>query len=371
MSTTNTTAAAPKGPRFKLLFKLNSGDNAKLVYVFLRNDLLKHEIEKLKLEEGTNFESLFTVLAKNWEGAPTLLAHAASTPHLTTKESTVVRIVAHRLRRAVEKHTAAHPQEVKNERIFNQHLVAAGGVVVEAVYEIGTGQDGAFAPALFGTKSEELAAKITQKKRPSEKDLKAKIHFLEELCFEKNGKIAEFNFIQKEACEAKEAEIAELSAMHKETYNVKDAEIASLKQQLSDTNTAHEETCKRYIADFAQLKASQKVNGQYANEWYLAGSLSHYKKNLFDAELANTKLKQELGGMNELRAKLERATLSEESARSALGDLREDLEEEKKRFESMRHRLNNKVKDLENQIEAEEARAKSALKDIDSMPDDD
>lgn len=353
MPTTKTSAAATNAPRFQLLFKLNSSDNAKLVSVYLRNDLLKHEIEKLKLEQGTKFESLFTVLAKNWEGALTLLANAASTVHEVSEESGVVQLVARRLRRAVEKHRTAHPQEVKNEPVFYRHLQATGGVVVEAVYEIGTGRDGAFAPALFGTKCEELAAKVTQKKRVSEKDLMAEVRIMRELFDEKNDKIRE------------------LKAMNEETRKVKDAEIASLSQQLSDTNATHEQACKKHYEALSQLKASQVINGQFADGAHLTKLLNHYRKKSDNAELEIIKLKQKLDGMEELRAQLERATLSKEEARSALGELRGTLKDEKNRFKSMRERLTKQVEDLKNQVKVEEAGAKSAMKHIDSMPDDD
>jgi hypothetical protein len=255
MPTANASAVAPKGDRFQLLLKLNSGDTAKLVSIYTKNDSLKREIEKLNLEKGDSFVPLVVILEKDWEGAPSFLAHAAFTPHQVTDESTVVQVVAARIRRVVEKQRSAHPQQVKNESVFKQHIRAVSGVVVEAIFEIRTGTTGTFAPALFGTKCHDLAARITKKKRSTEKDMVVEIRVLRELCEAKNTEIASLN-----------QQHSEFKAMHQGALKTKDAEIASLHQKHSELDAMHQETCIKHniaIADLAQLKASQLQDGEH------------------------------------------------------------------------------------------------------------
>lgn len=357
MLTANTSVASPNGARFQLLHKFNSGATPKKASIYLKNDSLKHEIEKLKLEKGAKFSSLFIAFDKDWEGATTFLVHAASTPHQVTEESNVVQLLADRLRHVVEKHRSAHLQDIVNEQVFKQHLQAVSGVVVEAVYEIGTGSSGAFALALFGSKCRELAAKITQKKRATEKDLANEICFWKELCEDKNDKIATLN-----------VQHSKFNAMHQETCKTKDGEIASLNQQLSEFKAMHEGTCKQHEASFTHLEASQLRNGEYGNHTLLATSLSHYKKRAETAELKNITLKKEMDGMVELRDQLQRAKLGKDEAHSEIGVLRDSVREEQGRYRKMHERLAKKTKELEGQLKVAEGRAESALKHTKSMP---
>jgi hypothetical protein len=257
----------------------------------------------------------------------------------------------------VEKLRAGHPQAVKNESHFKQHCHAASGVVVEAIFEIRTGAAGAFAPALFDTKCHDLAAKGTQKKRPIKKDLLSENQALRELCEAKNAEIASLNH-----------QHSEFKAMHEEVCETKDAEIASISQQYSKLDAIHQETCTKHIADLAQLKASQLHNGEYGNEKHLASSLTYYKKKAGDAELANLKLNQEIGGVEELRNKLHRSSLGEKEARTELGKVRQSLKDEQDRFGRMRDRLTQKTKDLENEVKVANLKTASALKNISRMP---
>lgn len=331
MPAAKTSAGAQKGARFQMLVSFNSGAMNKMVTIYLKTDSLKHEIEKLALEKGTTLASLLTTFEKDWEGAPTFLAHAASTPHQPS-ESTVVQILAHRLRRAVEKHRLAHPEEVKNEQVFKQHLQAAGGVVVEAVYEISTGVDGAFAPALFGTNCHELAAKITQKKRVSEKDLMAKVRFLEEECKSKDTENAELNTI------------------------------------LDDMSKQHQEDMRRHVKNMQpvedvrlQLKDAQTLNRDLSAEnSRLTRCSDAYQKKASNFELDNIKLKRQMDGMSELANKLTIASLSVNSAKTELERLRANLAHEEGSKKRLLDLMSIKTRDLRDQIKVADDRAERA-----------
>ena len=80
----------------------------------------------------------------------------------------MIQTVAEMLRSVVDKHKARYPQEVKNDSVRLQHLKAVAGMLVEAVYELSTGREGAFAPVLFSASVRELAT--AQKKHSSEND---------------------------------------------------------------------------------------------------------------------------------------------------------------------------------------------------------
>lgn len=166
--TANMSAVAEK----EIILQLHPdlSEKSEVFSTYLNNDSLKHEIEKLKLEDGTKFASLVEALEVKWKSAATFLVQEASTRRQHTDKSAIAHDVSVVLLRVVEKHQSDHPQEVKNESIRKQHHYVVAVIVIEAAYEISTGRAGTFAPALFGSKWLELALKILQRKRSRNED---------------------------------------------------------------------------------------------------------------------------------------------------------------------------------------------------------
>jgi len=312
-------AVVQKEIRLQLHPNLNK--KSELFLVYLKDDSLKHEIEKLQLEDGTRFASLAEELGADWDSAATFLIQEASTRRQYNDKSTIVQDVAGALLHAVEKHRSDRPHEVKNESIRKQHHRVVAVILVEAVYEICTGRAGAFAPALFGTRCRELALKTAQRQRSSKKTNASRIHALEKEC------------------------------------EVKDAEIALLKQQQYEFNVMHQEACKTKDAEITKLK--QNMGG--------ITELCDQLRRATLGEEANAEpvrpresLNQNIGPIEELCNQLRRATLGEE-VKSELVQLRESLKGEEVRFVNMRDHLTSKVKDLEDQVKVADDRAERAL----------
>jgi hypothetical protein len=347
MSTADTPSAAPKRYHFQLLTKLNGIDNAKIVSMYLRDSALEAAIAQLKLENGNKFASLITVFENKWDSASAYLVCEAMTSQQPTKRRTIVQTVAEMLRSLVDKHKSKHPQDVKNDTVRLQHLKTVAGMLVEAVHELATGLDGAFAPALFSASARELVT--AQKKRPSENDSASKIRTLEEMC------------------------------------KAKDAEIATLRQQVRNSDMMYSESCKEHEEKYSKLwkdmhasteeQLRQKLIGA---EWsvhnlkndnnHLTTCLNYYKKKSENNELEVMKAKTKLGGMDEISNRALRAELGEKRARSALEWVREELANET----SMRKKLMDgnieKRKVLEEKVKVAEGKVVRLEKELGSLP---
>jgi hypothetical protein len=296
MSTTNTSAAAPRRLRFELLTKLNGGDNAKTVSTYTRNGSLKTAIAQLKLERGNKFASLVSVFDDEWDGASAYLVQQASTPQQITNKSTstIVQTIAEMLRSVVDKHKAKYSQEVKNDSVRLQHLKAVAGMLVKAAYELSTGCEGDFAPALFSASTRELAT--AQKKHLSEVD--------------------------------------NVSETPEDRCKAKDAEIAALKQQLHDSAINYSKMCKEYQEKYSKLHKEMRMSTEEQlrqelgsaqtmisilqnDNAHLTRCMNLYKKRSENNELEVRKAKTKLDGMDELSNRLLRAELGQKEASSA------------------------------------------------------